>query len=183
MYTTQDTAKNPIRLFQLPNTLAGDAVVTIFLQCIITWMIELVLVSHDLRTGSVQPAGFLPEPTNRLLRWYLLLDDHKLQGRRKRSRPEKWFLFLVKHGLRAAAVGVVAFILLWGPSVGILTAVGRRCGGDWCFEKQWAPQAFKAILGGVHALITTPPMAALWVFRAGWLKKRAAEIESDDASK
>jgi Protein of unknown function (DUF2456) len=178
MYTTQDIEKNPIRLFELPNTLAGDATVTIMVQCVVTWLIELILVSNDLRTGSVQAIGFIEEPTNWFLRWYMLLDDHELSGTPSRPRPVKWLVFLFKHVLRALMIGVISWCLLWGPSVGILTAVGEKRGGDWYFQKTWAPQIFKGILGGVLGLISTPPMAALWVVRAGWLKKRTAELET-----
>ncbi|EPE08122.1 fungal protein [Ophiostoma piceae UAMH 11346] len=74
MYKTIDTDKHPIRLFQFPNTLAGDATVTIFIQTIMTWFIELVLVNRDLRSGHIQPIGFIKEPSNALVRWFLLLD-------------------------------------------------------------------------------------------------------------
>lgn len=74
MYKTIDVDKHPIRLFQFPNTLAGDATVTIFIQCVITWFIELVLVNRDLRSGHIQPVGFIREPSNALVRWFLLLD-------------------------------------------------------------------------------------------------------------
>lgn len=76
MYKTIDVEKHPIRLFQFPNTLAGDATVTIFIQCVITWFIELILVNRDLRSGHIQPIGFIKEPSNAIVRWFLLLDRH-----------------------------------------------------------------------------------------------------------
>jgi hypothetical protein len=66
MYTTQseNLAANPIRLFQLPNTLAGDAAVPAIIQCIPTCFVEAGVVPWDLRIRSVQPLGlyFLQEP-------------------------------------------------------------------------------------------------------------------------
>jgi hypothetical protein len=169
MYTTQDTVAHPIRLFQLPNTLAGDAAVTIIVQNLITWMIELVLVNRDLRGGHLPPVGFLPQPSNRLARWFLFLDRGK-----QLSEPGSlghWAFFLYSQLLRGFLVAVITFPIFWAPSVGILTAVGTRSGGDWVFEKTWAPQVFKLILGGVLSLVTTPLFALFWLARCGWAMK------------
>jgi hypothetical protein len=165
MYTT--TASS-IRLFQLPNTLAGDAAVTIIVQCLITWMAELALVNSDLRRGNVAPTDFVPQPpeSRPLLRWFMFL------GRAAESAEpgswHHWAFFLVAQLLRAFLVAVVSFCLLWGPSVGILTAVGARSGSDWVFGKKWAPQIFKLLLGAVLGLLTTPMFAVFWMIRSGW---------------
>lgn len=203
MYKTIDTDKHPIRVFEFPNTLAGDATVTIFIQTVMTWFIELVLVNRDLRSGHIQPIGFIQEPSNALLRWFLLLDrrpsssvsandgsgddaDNSLN--RPLSAPhdencrcdqhseqyalgswKHWAVFLVSQLIRALMVGVLAFMLLWGPTIGILIAVGDKRGGDWSFDgTSWAPPLFKLIFGGVLALLTTPPFAAFWLVRCGW---------------
>ncbi|KAJ9151303.1 hypothetical protein NKR23_g3201 [Pleurostoma richardsiae] len=169
MYTTQNTNAHPIRLFQLPNTLAGDAAVTIIVQCIITWLVELVLVNRDLRSGRVQPIGFLPEPSLPVLRWFLFLDRTG-----QASEPgglAHWAFFLFSQVLRGFLISVASFCVVWGPCVGILTAVGERRGGDWYFEKKWAPQVFKLLLGGVLGVLTTPPIAGFWLVRCGWALK------------
>ncbi|CAK7211176.1 hypothetical protein SCUCBS95973_001044 [Sporothrix curviconia] len=204
MYKTIDTEKSPIRVFQFPNTLAGDATVTIFIQCVITWFIELVLVNRDLRSGHIQPIGFIREPQNALLRWFLLLDrrpsaaatDSPVEGatsdddlRRPLSAPhdpenchceqhreqyeigswKHWAVFLVSQLIRALMVGVLMWFLMWGPSIGILIAVGDHRGNDWWFDgTSWAPPIFKLVFGGVLALLTTPPFAAFWLVRCGW---------------
>ncbi|CAK7231175.1 hypothetical protein SBRCBS47491_007841 [Sporothrix bragantina] len=202
MYKTIDTEKSPIRVFQFPNTLAGDATVTIFIQCVITWFIELVLVNRDLRSGHIQPIGFLREPKNALLRWFLLLDRRPTTAatptegatsnddlRRPLSAPhdpenchceqhseqyeigswKHWFVFLVSQLIRALMVGVLMWFLMWGPSIGILIAVGDHRGNDWWFDgTSWAPPIFKLVFGGVLALLTTPPFAAFWLVRCGW---------------
>ncbi len=171
MYTTQDTEKSPIRLFEFPNTLAGDAVVTIFVQTLITWLIELLLVNRDLRTAHVAPIGFVAEPAphRRLLRWFLLLD--RASEQHEPGSAAHWARFLLSQVLRALLVGVAAFVVLWGPAVGILTAVGEHRGGDWSFHDRWAPQVFKLVFGGVLALLTTPLFAAFWLVRCGWAMK------------
>ncbi len=170
LYAHQDTEKSPIRLFELPNTLAGDAAVTLIVQCLITWLVELVLVSRDMQNGMVAPIGFVAEPENRLLRWFLFLDCgdrlHEPGTAAHRAR------FLASQLLRVFVVFVASFCLFWGPSVGILTAVGHRRGGDWYFERTWAPQVFKLILGGLLALVTSPLFAIFWLVRCGWAVKR-----------
>ncbi|KAK3350052.1 hypothetical protein B0T25DRAFT_611148 [Lasiosphaeria hispida] len=205
MYTTQDLTANPIRLWQLPNTLAGDAGLTTIIQSIITWLIELLIVQRDLKHGGVAAIGFIPKPTHPLLRWFFFLD----QGQRPLSSPTphlvapsaatrpiptnpdttpaaackppgpvaRFTTFLLSQALRALLVAVASFVLLWPPAVGILTAVGTRSGGDWVFEKTWAPQVFKLVYGGVLALLTTPPFAAFWLIRGGWAQMDAAVAE------
>lgn len=206
MYKTIDTEKSPIRVFEFPNTLAGDATVTIFIQCIMTWFIELVLVNRDLRSGHIQPIGFIREPNNALLRWFLLLDrrrrptsssvDSTAGGttsdddlRRPLSSPHNpehchcehhseqyeigswkhWAVFLVSQLIRALMVGVLMWMLMWGPSIGILIAVGDKRGNDWWFDSSsWAPPVFKLVFGGVLALLTTPLFASFWLVRCGW---------------
>lgn len=173
MYTTTD---DPVRLFQLPNTLAGDTAVTVIVQTIVTWLIEMLIVNRDLRKGNIQPIGFITEPgantttsspLTRAARWFMLLDLSKQQRKRRRSIKRK-FLYLFAQVLRAFAVSVVCFALLFGPSVGILIAVGVKDGGDWDFASRWAPEAFKGILGGVLALMTTPFFAMFWMVKCGW---------------
>lgn len=173
MYTTQDTTKKPIRLFKFPNTLAGDAAVTIILQCIITWLIELVLVRQDLKTGVAQAIGVFREPSHRLARWFFFLSDEEA-GPASRGAAALRVKFLVGQVLRGFLFAVVFFLLLWGPSVGILAAVGERSGGDYVYPKRWTPQIFKGVLGGVLALLATPAMAAFWLLRSDWMAKRVS---------
>lgn len=191
MYTTQDISRHPIRLFQLPNTLAGDGAVTILVQCLLTWVIELVLVTRDLRHGGVQPIGFIPPPARpgRLLRTLLALPDpdshstdpdaeaaaaaaDKEQQRFWSAR--RWAGLLTSQAL---VVIVPSFFLFWAPAVGILTAVGRRhfdagWGWDWYFSRQWAPEVFKLLFGGLLALLTTPLFVLFWLVRCGWEVQR-----------
>ncbi|KAF4972488.1 hypothetical protein FSARC_960 [Fusarium sarcochroum] len=177
MYTTQDTTKNPIRLFQLPNTLSGDAAVTIIIQYILTWFVEMGLVSYDLGKRSVQPVGFIPQPTHRWLRWLFFLpppsdpSDSEVESEKeppKQSKIASFVTTVVQGALRGFMLAVVGFFLLWPLSVGLLTVVGEKDGGDWRYQDRWVPQAFKAILGGVLGLLTTPLMALFWLIKAGW---------------
>ena len=172
MYAHQDE-KHPVRLFQLPNTLAGDAGVTIIVQCIITWLIEWLLATHDLSNGSVQPLGVFREPSHPLLRWLFLLDPH--------HQPSNVLAKIFHQALRGFLVCIPSFILLWPICVGALTGLGRRSGGDWVFPNTWTPQFFKFVLGGVLGLLTTPLMAMFWLVKAGWEGRRERPV-SDAAS-
>lgn len=165
MYTTQDISANPIRLFSLPNTLAGDAGLTIIIQTLMTWLIEYILVHYDLSNRAVQPIGWISQPSNPYLRWLLMLPPKAGDEEPQQSIP----MMFVHNALRAMIIAAIpGFILLWPASVGILLSLGRKSGGDWVFEKKWIPQAFKAILGGLFGLMTTPLMAMYWLVKAGW---------------
>ncbi|UNI18015.1 hypothetical protein JDV02_004316 [Purpureocillium takamizusanense] len=191
MYTTQDTHERPIRLLGLPNTLAGDAAVTIIVQCIITWFVEWALVAHDLAHRSVHPIGWVTFPSSsssstsqRLLRWWLFLpvtggvgDEEQQQADASSPQSSVELVQRVRvnslaavfqQGLRGFLLAVPSFLVLWPISVGVLTTIGRKDGADWVFEDRWAPQVFKLVLGGVLGLLTTPLMAMFWLARAGW---------------
>ncbi|KAH7013179.1 hypothetical protein EDB80DRAFT_709455 [Ilyonectria destructans] len=185
MYTTQDTVNNPVRLFQLPNTLAGDAAVTIIVQCILTWFVEKGLVAYDLSKRSVQPIGFIPEPSRRWQRWLFFLPpvseaatEVETKGEAEAITPAQpsTLTSLLQQALRGFLLAIVGFVLLWPAGVGILTAFGKRSGGDYTYADRWTPEVFKFILGGLLGLLTTPLMAAFWLIKAGW------EAKSDDIS-
>ncbi|KAH6955863.1 hypothetical protein BKA56DRAFT_681316 [Ilyonectria sp. MPI-CAGE-AT-0026] len=185
MYTTQDTVNNPVRLFQLPNTLAGDAAVTIIVQCILTWFVEKGLVAYDLSKRSVQPIGFIPEPSRRWQRWLFFLPSVSEAATEVETKGEAAVIApaqpsaltsLLQQALRGFLLAILGFVLLWPAGVGILTAFGKRSGGDYTYADRWTPEVFKFILGGLLGLLTTPLMAAFWLIKAGW------EAKSDDIS-
>ncbi|CAI6097319.1 unnamed protein product [Clonostachys chloroleuca] len=159
MYTVPDLTGKPIRLFELPNTLAGDAAVTIIVQCLITWFIESALVATDLAKQGVQPLYLCEAPTSPLLRWLFLLDQ---------PQPPKFFPNLLQQALRGFMMAFPSFILFWPLSVGVLTELGVPSGGDYVYEKKWVPQFFKLLLGGLLGLVSTPVMVMFWLVKAGW---------------
>ncbi|UKZ74880.1 hypothetical protein TrVFT333_002550 [Trichoderma virens FT-333] len=164
MYTRQT---KPIRLWQLPNTLAGDAAVTMIIQCIITWFVELFILRYDLGQGAVQPIGFIPQPTHPWLRLFFFLPRDPMVEIERQPRP--WSLLeIIQQALRGFSFAVVSFLLLWPIFMGVLTAFGVKEGGDYYYHDKWLPQVFKLILGGVLGLLTTPWMAMFWLVKAGW---------------
>ncbi|KAI0973357.1 hypothetical protein F4678DRAFT_25195 [Xylaria arbuscula] len=166
LYHDKGTNDSPIRLFQFPNTLAGDTAVTIFVQFLTTWVIESLLVNYDLRTGGVQPIGFIPEPKWRHVRWFMLLDRPE-QMYKVRSFKH-WFLFLFSQIIRSLILAALCFPFIFGVSVGLLTIVGKHKGNDWYYKAKWAPEVFKLVQGASLGLVATPLMVIFWLARCGW---------------
>ncbi|KAI0875760.1 hypothetical protein GGS24DRAFT_454251 [Hypoxylon argillaceum] len=177
LYHGKGDDKNPIRLFQFPNTLAGDTAVTIFIQFLTTWVIESILVNYDLRRGGVQPIGFIPEPRWKYLRWFMFRD--RTEQTHEVSSFKHWLRFLYSQVIRSLILAVVAFPLIFGLSVGFLTIVGHHEGTswDWYFTAKWAPEIFKLVQGAVLGLLFTPPMVMFWLVSCGWAL-RAAEAQA-----
>ncbi|KAI0168895.1 hypothetical protein GGR52DRAFT_495988 [Hypoxylon sp. FL1284] len=173
MYAHQDPVRKPIRLFSFPNTLAGDAGVTVVVQCVITWLIELLLVNWDLKKGAVRPIGFIPEPKNRFMRWFMFLD--RTEQSYKVGSFLHWFFFLFSQVLRAVIISAAFFPFIWGPSVGFLTIHGTWRDNEWYFDRVWTPQVFKLLQGGILGLLSTPPMVIFWLTRCGWALKNNEE--------
>ncbi|KAH7306018.1 hypothetical protein B0I35DRAFT_464683 [Stachybotrys elegans] len=173
MYTSQNTEKNPIRLFQLPNTLAGDGAVTIIVQCIMTWFVEMGLVRYDLGNRSVQPIGFIPEPSGLWTRKLFMLEPEPGSAPDTQVHRSK-FITIVQNALRGFLIAVAGFLLLWPIAVGVLSTIGEPRGGDYFYSDRWIPQAFKCILGGLLGLLTTPLMASFWLLKAGWEAKHGS---------
>lgn len=171
MYANQDPDTSPIRVWQFPNTLAGDTAVTIIIQCLVTWFIESAILKGDLRGNKVEPLRLqaLPRPESRLLRWLFLLDDDRAAAHCTGNGPKGFIAFVVAQALRALLLAVPSVLILWPPSIGALLSLGStRHGNDPVFEPTWGPEIFKGVLGGVLGLLTTPLNAIFWLARAGW---------------
>jgi len=160
-----------ITLFHLPNTLAGDAGLTLIIQPIVTWLIEALLVNLDLRTSSVSPLAYPLSPSSPV-RKFLGVPSSSPTNPESQEQPSSSNrrMGLVGQILRLFFCFILpSFLILWPISVGILTAVGEKQGSDYVFQNQWAPQIFKLVLGAVQGLLITPVMAAFWVMREGLL--------------
>ncbi|TLD28246.1 hypothetical protein PspLS_03739 [Pyricularia sp. CBS 133598] len=171
MYANQDPDTSPIRVWQFPNTLAGDTAVTIIIQCLVTWFIESAILKGDLRGNKVEPLRLqaLPRPKSRFLRWLFLLDDDRSAAHCRGNGPKGFLAFVVAQALRALLLAVPSVLILWPPSIGALLSLGStRYGNDPVFEPKWGPEIFKGVLGGVLGLLTTPLNAIFWLARAGW---------------
>ncbi|KAI2628220.1 hypothetical protein GGS21DRAFT_248154 [Xylaria nigripes] len=168
LYHGKGTGDNPIRLFQFPNTLAGDAAVTVLIQFGVTWLIEMFRVNLDLRNGVVQPFGFIPEPQWQFFRWYMFLDRQEQTD--EIGSFMHWLRFIFSQIIRVLILVAVSFPFIFGTSVGILTVIGNKHDGDWdwYFSATWAPEIFKLVQGAALGLLFTPFMASFWLVRCGW---------------
>lgn len=153
----------PIKLWRLPNTLAGGAAVTTFVQSVITWFIEMAIVTGDLRKGRVQPIAVFPEPESKLMRWYFCLPYSSVATKRV-SR----FRQALRQVARALVSAVILFFLLWPPTIGILAIVGTRQGNDYYYKRYPTPQIFSFLFGAILGLLQTPLYAAYWLLSDHW---------------
>lgn len=180
--------EDPIALMGMPNTLAGDAALTIIIQNIVTWLIEWAIVASDLRAGKVAPLYLPSYSSSRRFRRMLGVssespendrghgsnersgdvearDSTSTHGKHTTERLER--LPLPSHVPRILCFLLPSFVLFWPTSVAILTTVGTKVGNDYLYDTRWAPQVFKLILGGVLGLVITPFMALFWLLREG----------------
>jgi len=174
----------PIWLFQLPTTLLGDAGVTTIIQSIITWLITVLMVNGDLRSGGVAPIGFVKVPENRFVRWFMFLNSDNssisaTMSTEGESRKQGWQSVLVSRisfirdqALRGFIFSIPFFLVRVGPTVGILISHGTRSGGDWVYPQTWTPQIFKLLYGGILGLFMSPLYVLFWTIRCGWAVQR-----------
>lgn len=124
-------SSHTVRLWNInDNTLAGDAAVTIFVQLIVTWLIDTLLVCNDVRTRAlqIQPLILPHRLSNKFLLWYLSVEGMDLMDpsitcfRRLRR--------VIGGIIRALFLSVPVFFLWWPISVGIMAGVGKSAGGQ-----------------------------------------------------
>lgn len=118
-----------VRLWNInDNTLAGDAAVTIFVQLVVTWLIDTSLVCNDVRTRAlqIQPLALPSKLTNKFLLWYLSVEGMDLLD------PSATCLVRLKRMIgaviRALLLSMPVFFVWWPISVGIMAGVGQPIG-------------------------------------------------------
>ncbi|KAF9584946.1 hypothetical protein BGW38_004561 [Lunasporangiospora selenospora] len=149
--------KDPVNLWPLPNTLAGDAAVTIIIQQALTWILDRLAVKGDLKKGMVAPLR-MPRNANAVLRWFVGLDQVQSTHKSFGARLTYYARF---HGPRMAALIFATFCIYWPITIGILSGVkihgiGKDysgLGGD--FNLWPLPQIFKGVFGFAVGM-TTP---------------------------
>ncbi|EEB07525.1 fungal protein [Schizosaccharomyces japonicus yFS275] len=159
-YGMYHNADQPVRLWRLPNTLSGDAAVTLFVQTIITYWIEIILVRADLHSGIVKPIRVRWWPKSRLM---LFILDYRTP-----YYFTNWFCriieWLVVNAVRALFWSVPLFFLFWPATMGILCAPGEHRGNEYYYNHFPMPQLFKLIYGGTLGFVMTPWFAFLHMY-------------------
>ncbi|KAK3825223.1 MAG: hypothetical protein J3Q66DRAFT_102436 [Benniella sp.] len=149
-------AKDPVALWPLPNTLAGDAAVTIIIQQALTWILDRFAVNGDLNKGLVAPLR-MPKNASAVVQWFVGLNH--IEVHTTLSGKIKYNLRF--HGTRIAVLILATFVLYWPITIGILSGlkihgVGKDhsdLGGD--FNTWPLPEIFKGVYGFAVGM-TTP---------------------------
>lgn len=178
----------PPFLFRPPVSLVADAFFTTFIQSAITWVCLAVFVNRAMSRGEVAPyVCRSDEPRNALVRWFFMLDHYNAQrGSRlfgfccccygakggRVQRFARWIAFGLAGLGRSLIAGVLGFLIMIGPTIGVCAAAGTKFDGDWVFLGRWDGALFKLVYGGVLGFIMSPALAFMWMVRAGWIVNR-----------
>jgi hypothetical protein len=180
---------SPVTLWSFPHTLAGDAAVTIILQVLITWFLEALFVSSDLKSGRIAPT-IRYAPHDALVKWFVRvpgfypLPPSSSEAQEKEAPGQEnpslhsVLVFVGKQLVRVGIITVFAVLIFWGPGVGILAETGTPEGKDFVYKTKWTPQVFKAVLGGILGLILGAGCAWFWMVRLGVEYRRRFPIKA-----
>jgi len=120
------------------NTLAGDAAVTIFVQTIITWLLDSAMVCNDVKTRAygIRPISTSPKAlNNKFLSWYIsaegmeLLEPHITL----KARLKCFVIGIIK----AFLLCILVFFIWWPITVAILVGVGHSIGAGQYQYNHW----------------------------------------------
>lgn len=193
---------DPISLWHLPNTLAGDAFMTIVIQTTLTWFLDRLAVRGDLKKGlitSLRP----PPDTYPWIEWFVGLEQGRRvdyavghgaggrgggivrQSQSSSSRKERFIKGFKFHGQRIGVMIMVTFLVFWPITIGILMMMKNRgigqdhgpLGGDfnvWPF-----PEIFKGIYGFATG-ITTPFVSYIALIYQGESMIRIQSLDSEE---
>ncbi|GJJ68861.1 hypothetical protein EMPS_01207 [Entomortierella parvispora] len=174
---------HPVNLWPLPQTLAGDAGVTIIIQQLLTWILDRRAVFGDLKKGMVAPLR-MPKNAGPVLRWFVGLDE-AAAGAHCKTFKEKLYFVVSFHGRRIAAIVLATFVLYWPIAIGILSGLKihgigadhSSRGGD--FNVWPLPEIFKGVYGAALGL-TTPLMSYVTLIFQGETQQLNAVSDNDD---
>lgn len=174
---------HPVTLWPLPQTLAGDAGVTIIIQQLLTWILDRRAVLGDLKKGMVAPLR-MPQNAGRVLRWFVGLEE-AAAGERCKTFKEKARFLVSFHGRRIAVIVLATFVLYWPITIGILSGLRiHGVGADYSsrggdFNVWPLPQIYKGVYGAAVGL-TTPFMSYITLIYQGETQQLNAVNGSDD---
>ncbi|PRP86234.1 hypothetical protein PROFUN_05750 [Planoprotostelium fungivorum] len=159
--------KSPIRIWQFPNTLAGDTAVTIFIQGVLSWVIDGMLTSNDVRRGDwpwhlrpLRPPAWI-QHSEGVTRWFFSSNPDLLEP----GISFKTRLIRLAHQIpRALIYCLPIFVIFWPLSIGFLYAYNR----DGYIEPGFPAAAlFKGFLGGSMGFFQTAPSTLFAFYKKG----------------
>ncbi|KAL2266181.1 hypothetical protein VTJ83DRAFT_5533 [Remersonia thermophila] len=127
----------PPFIFRRHKSLVLDALLTTFVQCILTFLVQQPIVNHHIAQGRVRSLYVCREPKVRLLRWWFMLDCHtESRGSALFGGCVNWLPGHKRLGLFLASMGrglitvIPAFAVMVGPTIALLVAAGTPLDGD-----------------------------------------------------
>ncbi|KAJ3052515.1 hypothetical protein HK097_006117 [Rhizophlyctis rosea] len=174
------TSPDATRLWALPNSLAGDAVVTVLVQQTLTWFLDGALTRKDLRKGAVAPWPYaLPEKG--VLGWIcgesLDVFGPAPVGREGVVGRVKLVVGLLLRGFVTALMFVIP---AWCIGVGLLIAFWPAVRSGAPVSGWPGPQIFKALYTFFLGAVTTPFSTLVAMAQAAKEKRLAYSAEGDD---
>ncbi|KAG0213146.1 hypothetical protein BGX28_004972, partial [Mortierella sp. GBA30] len=171
---------NPVMIWVLPNTLAGEAAVTIIIQTTLTWILDRLAVAGDLKKGLVAPLR-MPRNPHPWFEWFVGLDDVPVYAATHKKRIRHALEF---HGKRIVVLILMTFLVFWPLTIGMLTWMrGNGIGKDpsplsgdfnaWPF-----PEIFKGVFGFATGIIT-PFVSYIALIYQGETLIRVSSFDSD----
>ncbi|KAK9829571.1 hypothetical protein WJX72_006547 [[Myrmecia] bisecta] len=176
MYRTR--AAGPY-LWNISNTLAGDAGVTVIVQVILTWVIDTALVCGDVRRGIIAPLSASSQPRTKNLwsriKLCFLSPDMDIFAPGLTLLQRIWRL--ICSAIRGLILCVPVFCIWWPIAIGMLYGIGSsRSGSEVRYNKWPAPELFKLVYGFTMGLVTTPVYSYTALKAMGRTFERDAEL-------
>ncbi|CCK72363.1 uncharacterized protein KNAG_0J02840 [Huiozyma naganishii CBS 8797] len=181
-----------VKMWRFPHTMAGDLVVSLWVQVGLTWVLEEIFIGWDFCCGSACEFPHMDAICNyvkkkKALYWYceveygMLPRERGPQGfkqylkdlflpernmSRGHTKKYKLWLWLVRKAMRCLSWGLLLFIFFWPTTLGIMVAPGTKYGRhDYSYNSYPFPQVMKLIFGFVLGLICTPFTVAVVIIR------------------
>ncbi|KAF9437580.1 hypothetical protein BGZ76_000177 [Entomortierella beljakovae] len=172
------TSNKPVHLWSFPNTLAGDATVTVIVQQALTWILGRLSVQGDVGRGLIA-ALRMPKNANFIIRWFVGLNpDNILQ-----QKTGKETLFF--HVKRILVYMFVSWCFFWPLGIAALSGLRnnnrgvdtRGVGGD--FNNWPLPEVFKLIYGACMGM-TTPFVSYISLIYQGEIAHAKSQSEEEE---
>ncbi|KAK9719509.1 hypothetical protein K7432_004754 [Basidiobolus ranarum] len=166
-------SSKPVQLWSINNnTIAGDAGVTIIIQTILTWILDTLATTKDLKKNVITPIrGF--HPKNAIFRWFLDVEGH---------RNTSFITKLLHDILRGFVYCFPIFVVFWPISMGIMAGIGEGPGPEYSFNHWPTPQIFKGVYAGLLGIFTTPIITFLVLTRAGIIESMEGTVPESDSN-
>eukprot|EP01117_Protostelium_nocturnum_P005210 TRINITY_DN1895_c0_g1_i1.p1 TRINITY_DN1895_c0_g1~~TRINITY_DN1895_c0_g1_i1.p1 ORF type:complete len:228 (+),score=63.49 TRINITY_DN1895_c0_g1_i1:141-824(+) len=155
-----------IRVWLFPNTLAGDAAVTVFIQGILTWIIDTMMTSADVRKGVYGISPRVPPQWIKKNAFFQWMYKSNLDILEPNIGARETFRRLFHSFLRSLPYCVFVFVLAWPIGCGILAGASS---GDY-IDSYWKAAFFKLGFGGLMSPWQTAVTSLIAITRKGWVE-------------